>query len=715
MAQQTACDSWVTKLAHFLASHDYSRAAVKNYSIVAARFLRYLENRRMSIESVQPASVVTYLDFELKRYRRKYGRDPVAMNDWRWHFLTPIHKLLTLAQGVWPPISAVEARVQWFVAEIKATTHSPSTVRTYTRISRDFLNYLCRKGVGLYDVQPAHVSAFLDQELRRYQLRHQHLPQRLVDWRCGLTSPIHLLMRNVRGVWPPAELPHPQVERLAEQLRKDGFAARTLAHYLFRARHFLRYLEDRGVAIEQVQPADVRAYRSSEVAAYCKRHGHCPLNARRWKTTISAPVNRLLRVAVGTWPPGSEPDPIIEEFRCHLVAQGFSSTVIPSRLSGIRCFLRYLKDHNKTLASVAAEDVSHYLNTRIALYRRRNGHAPRNFESWRHEQTSPIHRLLRLTQGQWPPVRPAGNALEFSHRELLSAYTVWMIDLRGLSRPTVRKNSDAARIFLNWLGDAARVENLPKLTVLDIDRFLAWRNPELRRATRHGVVCCLRDFLRFLRDKGHLERDLAAAVPRVKMYRFEDIPKAFSPKQVRALLEYIHKDKTQLGLRDYAIVLLLATYGLRAGELARLRLEDINWACEEFCVIQSKSHLPLRLPLTIEVGNAVLRYLRRGRPQSKAREVFLRSRAPQGPFRQASSLGSMIQRRLRQAAIPVIGRHGTHAFRYAHAVNLLRSQVPFKTIGDLLGHRSPISTAGYLKLATNDLRSVALEVPGGAQ
>lgn len=427
------------------------------------------------------------------------------------------------------------------------------------------------------------------------------------------------------------------------------------------------------------------------------------------------PINRLLRAVFGAWPPGSEPDPIIEEFRRHLVTQGFSTAGIPSQLSDIRAFLRYLQEHRKALTSVHPDDVSRYLEVRLALYRRRNGRAPNNIADWRHARSGSIHRLLRMVQRQWPPVRPAASALELSHREILSAYTAWMIDLRGLCHPTVRKNSHAARVFLEWLGDAARVEKLPELTVLDIDCFLAWRNPKLRRATRHGVVCCLRDFLRFLRDKDYLEFDLATAVPRVKLYRFEDVPKAFRPDQVKAVLEHIYKDKTPLGLRDYAITLLLATYGLRAGEIARMRLEDIDWKREEFCVIQSKSHLPLRLPLTIDVGNAILRYLHRGRPHSKTREVFLRSRAPQGPFRTASSLGSMIQRRLRQAAIRVDGRRGTHAFRYAHAVNLLRAQVPFKTIGDLLGHRSPTATGVYLKLATNDLRSVALEVPGGAR
>lgn len=713
MAQHTGSD--LSTFRNFITDHHYSRQAIKNYSIVAKRFLRYIESRRLSIESVRPDCVAGYLHLELTRYRRKHGRDPGNMRDWRWHLLAPIHKLLTLAQGVWPPISPVDVRVQWFAGELKAAEHSPSTISTYVRISRDFLNYLHRKGVDLHDVQPSHVSGFIDRELRRYQLRHHRLPQRVVDWQCGLTPPIHLLLRKVRGVWPPPALPHPQIKKLEEQLKKDDFAPRTVARYLFRARHFLRYLGSRGIAIEQVTPSDVRAYRSRQRTTYCKKHGRRPLNERQRMTLITAPINRLLRLVFGAWPPGSEPEPIIEEFRRHLVAQGFSPAVIPSQLSDTRCFLRHLKEHKKTLASVQPEDLSGYLKVRLALYRRRNGRIPHDLAGWRHGETGPIHRLLRMVQRQWPPAQPAANALELSHREILSAYTAWMIDLRGLSQPTVRKNSHAARVFLEWLGDAARMEKLPELAVHTIDRFLAWRNPKLRRATRHGVVCCLRDFFRFLRDKGYLECDLAAAVPRVKLYRFEDVPKALRPDQVRAVLEHVYKDKTPVGLRDYAITLLLARYGLRAGEIARLRLEDINWKREEFCVIQSKSHWPLRLPLSIEVGNAIFRYLRRGRRHSKAHEVFLRSRAPQGPFHHASSLGSMIQRRLQQAAIRVDGRRGTHAFRYAHAVNLLRAQVPFKTIGDLLGHRSPTSTAGYLKLATNDLRSVALEVPGGAR
>jgi len=270
---------------------------------------------------VQPDCVAPSLRLELNRYRRQHGRDPGTMNDWRWHLLSPIHKLLALAQGTWPPPSAVETRVRWFAGELKAAAHSRSTISTYVRISRDFLNHLHRAGVDPNDAEPAHVSSFIHQELRRYRERHHRLPRRVVDWRCGLTPPIHLLLKKVRGIWPPLELPHPQIKRLEEQLRKDDLAPRTLAHYLGRARHFLSDLETRGFAVEQMHPSDVGLYRRRQLAAYCKKHGRQPLNPRQWNGLITIPVNRLLRFVFGVWPPSSEPDPIIEEFRRHLVTK----------------------------------------------------------------------------------------------------------------------------------------------------------------------------------------------------------------------------------------------------------------------------------------------------------------------------------------------------------------------------------------------------------
>jgi site-specific recombinase XerD len=290
-------------------------------------------------------------------------------------------------------------------------------------------------------------------------------------------------------------------------------------------------------------------------------------------------------------------------------------------------------------------------------------------------------------------------------------YGRWLTELQGLSTETLRKNGDAARLFLQWLGERARPDALKELTISDIDAFLAWRNPKLRRATRSGVSQCLRSFLRYLYGEALISQDLAKHVPAPSRYRFEDIPCALSAQQVRTLLDVTRRDRGPDGLRDYAILLLIKTYGLRSGEVVRLRLQDIDWRHDQIHIKQSKTHSDLWQPLVPAVGNALLDYLRRGRPDGHWREVFLRSRAPGGPFVCGSSLHSVLDRRLRKAGIRAEGKHGPHALRYARAVELLRASIPLKAIGDLLGHRSAESTEVYLKLATEDLRSIALEVP----
>ena len=208
-------------------------------------------------------------------------------------------------------------------------------------------------------------------------------------------------------------------------------------------------------------------------------------------------------------------------------------------------------------------------------------------------------------------------------------------------------------------------DSLPLLGLPEIDQYLSWRMPGLRRATRHGVSQCLRSFLRYLHAEKFVAKDLSPAVSGPIMYKFEDIPRAFTEQQVKALLETTRRDKTPTGLRDHAVLMLLSTYGLRAGEVVRLRLDDIDWRAERLRIRQSKSGVESFLPLLPPVGEALLKYLRRGRPQTEVREVFLRVRAPHGAFPWGGSLHTIIQRRLKQAGIQVKGRHGAHAFRFA--------------------------------------------------
>jgi site-specific recombinase XerD len=381
-------------------------------------------------------------------------------------------------------------------------------------------------------------------------------------------------------------------------------------------------------------------------------------------------------------------------------------------LSALGEFLAYLRERNLTLKAVCPSDVGDFLRTRLKKFRRQYGRLPKDADSWRHRYTGPIRRLLRIIFPSWPPLKPPGSARERFHRELLQGYGHWLTEVHGLSEKTLYKNSRIARVFLLWLKRRADRESLPLLSITDIDGYLAWRMPGLRRASRYGECQCLRSFLRYLHAAKLLRRDLSVAVSGPIIYKYDEIPRAFTEAQIKTLLAVARRDRSSQGFRDYAILLLLATYGLRAGEVAWLRLEDIDWRREYLRIRRSKTGGESFLPLVPSVGRALLNYLKQGRPKTRFREIFLRVRAPLKPFSTVSPLDAIILSRMKEAGIEVRGRHGTHAFRFARAMSMLRASVSLKSIGDLLGHSSAASTEVYLRLESNDLRAISLEVPG---
>ena len=164
-----------------------------------------------------------------------------------------------------------------------------------------------------------------------------------------------------------------------------------------------------------------------------------------------------------------------------------------------------------------------------------------------------------------------------------------------------------------------------------------------------------------------------------------------------------------MGRRDYAMFLLITTYGLRSCEVVSLTLDDIEWRADRLRVPRSKVRAPLVLPLTPEVGAAILDYLKDGRPASGDRKVFLRVRSPAGPLKPTAATEAF-QGWVRRAGL-AIPYQGPHCLRHSLAIHLLRQGTPLKTIGDLLGHRSFESTCVYLRLQIDDLREVALSLP----
>jgi integrase len=222
----------------------------------------------------------------------------------------------------------------------------------------------------------------------------------------------------------------------------------------------------------------------------------------------------------------------------------------------------------------------------------------------------------------------------------------------------------------------------------------------------------LRSFLRFLASRGKIARGLDSSIDTPRLYRGERLPRSLPWATVQAFLAAIDRS-TPMGRRDYAMFLLIATYGLRTSEVAALRLDDIEWRARRLRVPRPKTKTPIVLPLTDEIGAALLDYLRHARPHLPHREVFLRVRAPAGPLA-PTAVTEAFQAWSRRGALP-IPYQGPHCLRHSLAVHLLRQGTSLKAIGDLLGHRSAESTCVYLRLHVDDLRDAALDLPQEAR
>lgn len=411
----------------------------------------------------------------------------------------------------------------------------------------------------------------------------------------------------------------------------------------------------------------------------------------------------------------------LPQLREHLKRERYSAKAAKRYVAVVDAFLRFLKSRRVAVESAETKHIAQYLQHALRLYRRHNGRSPKSFDPskpfywWRHSHTTAIKMLLRLVHGQRVPVPTPRTSTELFHREVCQQYERWMHDVRGLVPETMRGRSAEARRFLFWLGERGNRQQLACITTSDIDKYQMRQPSSQRRVTLKRRATELRCFLRFLYATGRIPCDLAASVVSPTVYAFENIPSALRPEEVVAILKAAHKDHSPRGRRDYAILMLLATYGLRAGEVTSLRLANIDWRNERLRIRHSKTGGHLELPLFPWVGNAILDYLQKGRPKTEAREVFIRTCAPYRRLRNGSVLHRILHKRLVAAGVSPQGKRGPHAFRHAIAVSMLRAAVPAKEIGDVLGHRSAASTTPYLKLATEDLRCVALEIPAEVQ
>jgi integrase/recombinase XerD len=303
-----------------------------------------------------------------------------------------------------------------------------------------------------------------------------------------------------------------------------------------------------------------------------------------------------------------------------------------------------------------------------------------------------------------PPAQtPAGR--------LVSAYCSHLDRVRGLAAGTIVGHKFTASDLLSFLGYESG-GHLRDLHEVRIEDFVRRTSERISRESLQHTVARLRSFLRFLEARGEIPHGLHASIDTPRVYRGERLPRSLPWETVTAFLEAIDRS-TPMGLRDYAMLLLIATYGLRTSEVAGLRLDDLKWRASRIGVRRPKIDTPLVLPLTDAVAAALLDYLRNGRPTLSFREIFLRVRAPAGPL-ERTGVTEAFQTWACRSGLP-IPFHGPHCLRHSLAVHLLRQGASLKAIGDLLGHRSPESTCVYLRLHVEDLRDAALDLPTEAR
>jgi integrase/recombinase XerD len=291
---------------------------------------------------------------------------------------------------------------------------------------------------------------------------------------------------------------------------------------------------------------------------------------------------------------------------------------------------------------------------------------------------------------------------------VLERYRHYLTVERGLGIETARGYVDAVRLFVQGrISPDGLALELEDLTAADVITFVVGRCPQQAQSAAKLTMTALRSLLGFLHVDGSIAQSLAAAVPSVASRRLNGLPKGLDPDQVRRLLASCDS-RTPNGCRDLAVLTILVRLGLRADEVAKLALDDIDWRAGAI-IVHGKANCTERLPLPTDVGEAMVAYLRCGRPASaRGRTVFVRIKAPH----RSLSAGGVTQIVAAAARRAGLGQVHAHRLRHTAATQMLRAGASLPEIGQLLRHRRALTTAIYAKVDRDRLRTIARPWPG---
>ncbi|MCX4458563.1 tyrosine-type recombinase/integrase [Streptomyces sp. NBC_01728] len=384
--------------------------------------------------------------------------------------------------------------------------------------------------------------------------------------------------------------------------------------------------------------------------------------------------------------------PQVEGYRVWLAAHGYTTQTARNMLKDLGHVGRWLRQRELEIADLSEEKLELYLSDQRKAGRRRICGL---------RGMMPLLTFLREAG-----VVPAPQVVVSPLDVLLVKYRSWMARERGLSAATMLRYENTARRFLTEQAMPGGVFTPSGLTGSDLNAFLLRECARVSTGSAKGRVAELRSLMRFLHLHGVTPLRLGAAVPPVGGWRLATVPPTMAATDIQRLLHHCPREDA-VGIRDHAILMLVARLGLRSIEVARLELDDVDWRSGEI-VVRGKGRREDRLPLPVDVGEALVAYLSAARPQLRSRHLFLTCRAPRGPIR-ADLVGDVVERACLRAGLR---RVGPHRLRHALAGEMLRQGAGLTAIGQVLRHQDLATTALYAKVDFTALRAVAQSWPG---
>jgi site-specific recombinase XerD len=397
-------------------------------------------------------------------------------------------------------------------------------------------------------------------------------------------------------------------------------------------------------------------------------------------------------------------DEHVELFLHHLRADGYAERTLRNKRWALGSLARWAQQKGIAVAD--------FHDHHAAAFLARSYGRAKDFVSVQRRAIRQFQRFLR--SGSVDARSPASRCISVGHG-LLRDYEAYLRHNRGLAENSIHVYLPFIRSFLT--SQKCRTDRMsPRwLNTLAIRDYVLGHIQDRSGEYVRLLGTALRSFLRFLFMSGRIARDLSPSVPTVRKYR-QAVPPAFlSPEEVERILAKTDRT-TSTGCRDYAILLLLARLGLRAGEIVALELDDLLWRTGEI-VIHGKGRMVDRLPLLSEIGEALAAYLRADRSVSASRRVFLRIWAPRLGLTGPAAIGHIVRAALVRAGVRRSGRGAAHLFRHGLATKMIRHGASISEIAEILRHRSQTTTAIYAQVSFEALRTVALPWPivGGEQ